>query len=122
VHADRALAYGQSLLEKADQRSGDLSERQYLVDRAEDLRLSRKEGIDAVIKTRKLDALIFADYQGSDIAAKAGYPSITVPAGYTSAGEPVGITFVGMAYSEPRLIELAYSFEQAAEIRVKPLL
>ncbi|WP_037581257.1 amidase family protein [Sporolactobacillus terrae] len=122
AHADQALAYGQSLLEKADQRSGDLSERQYLVDRAEDLRLSRKEGIDAVIKTRKLDALIFADYQGSDIAAKAGYPSITVPAGYTSAGEPVGITFVGMAYSEPRLIELAYSFEQAAEIRVKPLL
>ncbi|SFF96713.1 amidase family protein [Sporolactobacillus nakayamae] len=121
-HADKALKYGQTVFEEADQLSGDLGGRQYLADRAEDLRLSRKEGIDAVIKTRKLDALIFADYQGSDIAAKAGYPSITVPAGYTAEGEPVGITFVGMAFTEPRLIELAYSFEQATLYRVKPSL
>jgi amidase len=122
AHADKALKYGQTLLEKAEKLSGDLGSRDYLADRAEDLRLSQKEGIDAVIKTRKLDALIFADYQGSDIAAKAGYPSITVPAGYTSEGEPIGITFVGMAFSEPRLIELAYSFEQATQHRVKPSL
>ncbi|MCQ2009174.1 MAG: amidase family protein [Sporolactobacillus sp.] len=121
-HSDEALKYGQTILERADELSGDLGERQYLSDRAEDLRLSRKEGIDAVVKTRKLDALIFADYQGSDIAAKAGYPSITVPAGYTAKGEPIGITFVGMAYSEPRLIELAFSFEQATQHRVKPTL
>ncbi|MCO7125784.1 amidase family protein [Sporolactobacillus shoreicorticis] len=122
AHSDKALRYGQTLLEKADKLSSDLGDRHYLSDRAEDLRLSRKEGIDAVVKTRKLDALIFADYQGSDLAAKAGYPSITVPAGYTTKGEPIGITFVGMAFSEPRLIELAFSFEQATHCRVKPAL
>ncbi|MCO7176162.1 amidase family protein [Sporolactobacillus kofuensis] len=119
-HPDKALKYGQTRLEKAEKLSGDLGNRQYLADRAEDLRLSRKEGIDAVMKSRKLDALIFADYQGSDIAAKAGYPSITIPAGYTRDGEPIGITFVGLAFSEPRLIALAYSFEQATQHRKKP--
>ncbi|MCL1632617.1 amidase family protein [Sporolactobacillus sp. CPB3-1] len=121
-HADEALKYGQTLLEEADRLNGDLGDRQYLADRAEDLRLSQKEGLDAAIKTRKLDALVFADDQGSDIAAKAGYPSITVPAGYVSNGEPAGITFVGLSFSEPKLIELAYSYEQESRHRRKPVL
>lgn len=121
-HADTALQYGQAILEKSEALSADLGERQYLADRADDIRLSRKEGIDAVLKARHLDALIFANYLGCDIAAKAGYPSITVPAGYTSEGEPVGVTFTGLAFSEPKLIELAYAFEQATNHRKPPVL
>jgi amidase len=52
-------------------------------------------------------------------AAIAGYPSITVPAGY--AGPlPVGISFIGARWAEPKLIALAYAFEQATHVRVRP--
>ncbi|WP_010631160.1 amidase family protein [Sporolactobacillus vineae] len=120
-HADAELKYGQAVLIKSESLSSDLGNRQYLADRADDIRLSRKEGLDAVIKSRHLDALVFAGYHGCDLAAKAGYPSITVPAGYTEEGEPVGITFTGLAFSEPKLIELAYAFEQATKARRAPV-
>ncbi|MBS3872152.1 MAG: hypothetical protein KGZ92_10660 [Firmicutes bacterium] len=56
------------------------------------------------------------------IAAKAGYPSITVPAGYTTEGKPLGLTFTARAYEETTLIRLAYSFEQGTELRKPPSL
>ena len=46
--------------------------------------------------------------------------SMTVPAGFTSDGLPVGITFFGRAYSEPTLLKLAYSYEQATHHRIPP--
>jgi amidase len=52
-------------------------------------------------------------------AAVAGYPSITVPAGLVS-GLPVGISFFGRAWSEPRLLALAYAFEKATRARRPP--
>jgi amidase len=67
-----------------------------------------------------LDALLFTNNFGAALPAKAGYPSITVPAGYTSSGMPVGVTFSSLAFSEPRLIELAYSYEQHSQKRVAP--
>jgi amidase len=98
-------------------------------------RLSRKEGIDAVLAQHKLDALVAitsgpawlidlvnGDSGGggsSSLAAVSGYPSITVPAGY-SFGLPVGISFIGPAWSEARLIKLAYAFEQATKARQVP--
>lgn len=121
-HPEAELKYGQAVLTKAESLSSDLGNRQYLADRADDIRLSRKEGLDATIKSRHLDALVFVGYLGCDIAAKAGYPSITVPAGYTDDGEPFGITFTGLAFSEPKLIELAYAFEQATQARHAPVL
>jgi len=52
-------------------------------------------------------------------AAVAGYPSITVPAGWV--GElPVGILFMGGAWSESRLISLAFAYEQASKHRKPP--
>jgi Asp-tRNA(Asn)/Glu-tRNA(Gln) amidotransferase A subunit family amidase len=46
--------------------------------------------------------------------------SMTVPSGFTSNGLPVGITFFGLAYSEPTLLKLAYSYGQATHHRVPP--
>jgi amidase len=94
------------------------------------------QGIDAVLAKHKLDALV-APTQGppshidlvngdggggggsSELAAVAGYGSITVPAGY-AFGLPVGMSFIGGAWSEPTLIKLAYAFEQATKLRRPP--
>ena len=102
---------------------------------AENRRLSREEGIDAVMEKYQLDALVMpstgpawcidlvnGDHGtggSSQAAALAGYPAITVPAGYTFE-LPIGITFIGRAYSEPTLIRLAYAFEQGTKARHAP--
>ena len=114
---------------------GSLTEKEYLDALEADRRLSRKEGIDAVMDKFKLDALVaptdgpawvtdFIDgdhYIGgsSTAAAVAGYPSVTVPAGFVF-GLPVGVSFFGRAWSEPTLIRLAYAYEQATRNRRAP--
>jgi amidase len=130
-HADREMPYfGQELLHLA-QAKGSLTDDAYLEALETNRRLSRAEGIDAVLHEHSLDALvtpssgpafkidlIAGDHHGggsSQPAAMAGYPAITVPAGY-SFGLPIGITFMGTAYSEPTLIAMAYAFEQAANV------
>jgi amidase len=135
AHADRELPYfGQELFEKAEETLS-LDEQKYRDALAESRRLSREEGIDAVMKAHQLDALVMpsgspswcidlvnGDHSlgsSSQPAAMAGYPAITVPAGYVH-GLPVGITFMGGAYSEPALIKLAYAFEQATRARREP--
>ena len=55
----------------------------------------------------------------SSAAAISGYADITVPAGYVGS-LPIGITFIGRAWDEPKLIALAYAFEQATHVRVPP--
>ena len=97
--------------------------------------MSRAEGIDAVIAKYKVDAIVaptaapapLNDYVLGDPnlpacttpAAVAGYPHITVPAGFVR-GLPVGISFFGTAFSEPKLLKFAYSFEQATKSRRRP--
>jgi amidase len=96
---------------------------------------ARALGIDAVMTRHRLDALVAptgspawpidpinGDHflgASSTPAAVAGYPSVTVPAGLVS-GLPVGISFIGRAWSETRLIALAYAFEQATNHRKPP--
>ena len=105
----------------------------YEADRAKDLRLAATNGIDAAMKQYELDALLFPGPSGAAIAAKPGYPTVIVPFGTVpnSAGPafptnfepkpaPFGVAFTGMACSEPRLIALAYAFEQATKRRVPP--
>jgi amidase len=134
-HRDRELAhFGQDLFLKS-QGLGPLTDKVYLDALATCRRLSRTEGIDAVMNEHRLDALV-APTEGpawvtdlvvgdrflgasSTAAAAAGYPSITVPAGYVS-GLPAGLSFFGRAWSEPLLIKLAYSFEQATRWRREP--
>jgi amidase len=128
--------FGQDLFIKA-QAKGSLTEKEYLDAVGKNRRLTRKEGIDAVMEKFQLDALVAPtggpawltdlvdgdhDSGGSSTpAAVAGYPNITVPAGFVF-GLPVGISFFGKAYSEPVLIKLAYAFEQATRFRRAPQL
>ncbi len=135
VHAEEELPYfGQELL-LMTQETTSLVDPLYLDALAENQRLSREEGIDAVMDTYHLDALVMpsgsppwridlinGDHStgsSSQPAALAGYPAISVPAGFTFE-LPVGITFIGRAYSEPTLIKLAYAFEQGTKVRHSP--
>ncbi|HLO10764.1 MAG TPA: amidase [Pseudoneobacillus sp.] len=116
----RTLKFGQIILNKAEETSGTLKEEAYIKALEEDYYYSTAQGIDYVMEENHLDAIVFPNNYGAGIPAKAGYPSITVPSGYSTKGEPVGITFTGPAYSEPTLLTLAYSFEQATKARIAP--
>jgi amidase len=136
AHADTELAlFGQDIFELANS-LGSLAIPDYLTALATSLRLSRDEGIDAAMDQDQLDALVaptgppawvvdhatgdpFVPYPLHSVAARAGYPVITVPAGFAD-GLPVGISFVGRAFREATLIRLAYAFEQATHARRVP--
>lgn len=122
AHADKALKHGQTLLIQCEGTSGNLTEPEYINARLQDLELSQTRGIDAFMTAHDVDALLYPSTAGVSMAAKAGYPSIAVPAGYLRDGTPFGITFSAEAYSEPKLIELAYAYEQDTKKRVKPSL
>jgi amidase len=126
--------FGQDLFVKAEAK-GSLVEKEYLEALEMNHRLTRGEGIDALMDKFQLDALVAPsggpawltdlvdgdhDTGGSSTpAAVAGYPNINVPLGFVF-GLPVGISFFGRAYSEPTLIKLAYAFEQATRHRRAP--
>ena len=130
-HADRALKYGQDVLIQAERTSGTLTEQPYLDSVQQNTEWARKQGIDFALGEHRLDALMFLGNEDlGDIAARAGYPVITVPGGYaqqavvheeglTTKG-PQGISFAGAAYSEPVLIKIAYGYEQATKHRIPP--
>lgn len=132
---ERAMPFfGQEIFLQA-QKKGPLTEAAYKRALTTCRTRSRQLGIDAVLRQHRLDAivaptgspawptdLVNGDHflgASSTPAAVAGYPSITVPAGYTH-GLPVGISFIGGAWSEARLIALAYAFEQATKQRRPP--
>jgi amidase len=134
-YRDREMPFfGQDILIKA-QAKGPLTDKAYRDALTKNRRLSRKEGIDAVMDKNKLDALIAptggpawpTDWLNGDhfaggystASAVAGYPHLTVPAGYVF-GLPVGISFFGRAWSEPTLLKFAYAFEQATKARRAP--
>jgi amidase len=126
--------FGQELFLSA-QAKGPLTEKAYLDALAQNHRLSREEGIDAVMDRLQLDALIApttGPAQRTDLlwgdrdmggcttpAAVAGYPHITLPMGMVN-GLPVGISFFGRAWSEPKLLSLAFAFEQMTAARQPP--
>lgn len=135
ANADKEMPYFmQEILESAAEK-GDLNSKEYKDALALMLRLNREEGIDKVMDENKLDAIIGptggpawpidvinGDHFGggsSSPAARSGYPNITVPAGFIH-GLPVGISFFGKAWSEPRLIKIAYAYEQATKHRKAP--
>jgi len=127
AHADKALRFGQDLFLAANATRGDLSEREYKSARAMDLLAARTRGMDAYMNRHKLDAVLFPGATGAAIAAKAGYPSVMVPGGFVSGADgkdtpdyPLGVAFAGRAWSEHRLLRLAYAYEQASNMRKPP--
>jgi len=128
-----AIKYQQSRLDISDEMDLVADKARLDADNAKDWRLSRDQGIDAVLKAHKLDAFITPGGSGAGVASRAGYPIIAVPfgmvpnaptqpfpAGFNAKPAPYGIGFVGAQCSEPKLIELAYAFEQATKRRVPP--
>jgi amidase len=128
-----AIKYGQSLLDISDAMDLELFKSRYESDRANDIRLTATHGIDEVMKSQNLDAILFPGPSGASIAARPGYPTVIVPwamvpnapttafpESFKALPQPYGVSFTGMACSEPTLLKLAYSFEQATKKRVPP--
>ncbi len=126
--------FGQELFTMANEK-GALTNDEYTEALKKCHYLTRDDGIDAVLNEHNLDAIVapsggaawLIDYINGDhstggsssVAAVAGYPNITIPAGYVY-GLPVGISFFSGAFQEPKLLKIAYAFEQATKIRKTP--
>ncbi len=132
--AGGAIKYAQAQLDISDELDVEADKARYHADRAKDIALGGTQGIDVVIAQHKLDAIVFPGASGAAIAAKPGYPTVIVPfamvpnqptnpplpQGFEIKPGPYGVSFTGGACSEPRLIEIAYAFEQATRKRVPP--
>ena len=131
-----AIKYGQANLDVSDEINLQADRAKYDADRRKDILLSATHGIDEAITTHRLDALLFPGVSSANIGARPGYPTITVPyallpvssgtgagafpAGFTPKPAPYGVSFTGPACSEPKLIEIAFAFEQASKRRTPP--
>lgn len=134
ANGNRAMPFfKQEILESSNLKSG-LDEKVYK-SALEKSHNGSKNILDTVFKKNQLDAicgitmgpscsidLIYGDRWGYSLtmpAAASGYPHITVPGGKVY-DLPVGISFFGTSYSEPKLIGIAYAYEQASKNRDKP--
>jgi len=129
-----AIKFGQSRIDISDEMDLDADRARNEADVKKDILLSRTNGLDAVLKANRLDAILTPGGNGADLAARAGYPIIVVPFGmvpnappqqpfpenFHALPAPFGVGFTGAACSEPRLFEIAYAFEQATKRRVPP--
>lgn len=126
--ADGAIRYGQGRLDAADAVDLEKEKARYERNRAEDLVLTREQGLDAALATHKLDAILFPEANGANYATKAGYPIVVVPFGRVENDnpgakgspdkKPFGVSFVGGHCEDPKVLGLAYAFEQATTKRV----
>ena len=131
---DKAMPYfKQEILESSNLKTG-LKDQKY-IDAFTKSHIGSKKILDSVFLENKLDAicgitmgpacsidLIYGDRWGYSMtmpAAASGYPHITIPGGKVY-DLPVGLSFYGLAYSEPKLLGIAYAYEQASKHRVKP--
>ena len=133
-----AIKYGQANLDVSDEMNLQADRAKYEADRRKDILLAATRGIDEAITTHRLDALLFPGVSSANIGARPGYPTITVPyallpvpggtganafpAAFQPKPAPYGVSFTGPACSEPKLIQLAFAFEQATKKRVAPAL
>jgi amidase len=146
THKDAGtLKYGQSNLDISDEMDVERHRARYEADRKQDLFVAATHGIDEVMRAHRLDALLFPGPVGAAMPAKPGYPTVMVPfamvpnapviapfttvpvasappfpAEFAPRPGPFGVSFTGLACGEPRLIGLAYAFEQATRRRVPP--
>ncbi len=124
---------------KREAGSGTLEDYRYTSVRDHALPLMRAT-VDGILRADRLDAIVYptasrrpaliatppevpggAAGSGSNIANLTGFPDLIVPAGFTTDDLPVGLSFLGTAFSEPKLLALGYSFEQATHARRLPV-
>ena len=134
---ERVMPYfGQERMEAASKK-GPLIQKKYQNALSRNLRLTRQEGLDATLQMHNLDAIVVPsggpawtidlvngdalnwNMESTSPPAVAGYPHITVPAG-SIFGLPVGLSFIGGAWQEPKILRLAYAYEQATHYRKSP--
>jgi len=131
-----AIKYGQANLDVSDEMDLQADRSRYEADRRKDILLSATNGLDAALRQNNVDALLFPSVNSANIGARPGYPTVTVPfaftpvtggqganafpAGFEPKPAPYNVSFTGTACSEPRLIALAYGFEQATRQRRAP--
>jgi amidase len=134
-HAEKEMPYFGQEIFVAAQAKGDLNSPEYLKAKENVLKANGPDGIDRVLKKYELDALmapsnapswpidvINGDHflgSSSSPAARSGYPNVTVPMGFVH-GLPIGLSIFAEAYSEPKIIGLAYAYEQATKHRKPP--
>lgn len=105
--------------------------------RSAESRAAFQAGLRELMRTEQLDALIYPTWSNpprligdlttpagdnnQQLAPWSGFPAITVPMGWVRGDMlPTGLQFLGDAWSEPRLIALAYAYEQATRHRQPP--
>ncbi|PYR47779.1 MAG: amidase [Acidobacteria bacterium] len=127
-----AIKFGQANLDISDEMDVEGDRSRYEADRRKDLRLFAEHGIDEVMDRERLDALLFPGSTAA-VASRPGYPTVIVPfgkvpnapnapfpEGFDARTQPFGVSFTGKPCSEPRLLGLAYAFEQATRKREAP--
>ncbi|KAL9244871.1 hypothetical protein vseg_018590 [Gypsophila vaccaria] len=114
---EKTKEYGQEVFTSAEATNGiNDKEKEALVT----LEKWSRDGFEKIVKDNNLDAIVTPGSDISTVLAIGGYPGIVVPAGYDNRDTPFGICFGGLAGTEPKLIEIAYAFEQATQIRKPP--
>lgn len=131
-----AIRYGQANLDISDEMDLQADRARYEADRRKDVRLAGPDGIDAAMTAHRLDALLFPGVSSASLAARPGYPTVTVPyalvpvdrgtgiqafpAGFEPRPAPFGVSFTAGACAEPKLVALAFAYEQATRKRLSP--
>jgi amidase len=115
---EKTAEYGQGTFIASEKTSGFGEKERQAVELMENL---SRNGFEKLMKENELDAMVTPGLGAIALLAIGGHPGITVPAGYDSDGMPFGICFGGLKGTEPRLIEVAYAFEQASMVRRPPI-
>ncbi|RLM86951.1 hypothetical protein C2845_PM04G24460 [Panicum miliaceum] len=114
---ERLKDFGQPDLIAAEETSGIGAKERAAIRRLDEI---STDGLEKLMREHRLDAIVAPNSDAASVLAVGGYPGIAVPAGYDTEGVPFAICFGGLRGYEPRLIEMAYAFEQATRVRRPP--
>lgn len=114
---EKTEEYGQEILLAAELTNGIRENEREAIEMMQKL---STDGFEKLMEDNKLDAMVMPGWVASTVLAIGGYPAISVPAGYDIDEMHYGICFGGLKGTEPKLIEIAYGFEQATRVRKSP--
>jgi amidase len=115
---ERLQEFGQKLLLLSENAAGIGSRERNAIRQLEELSAN---GVERLMRQHQLDAILTPDSSAALVLAYNGLPGIVVPAGYDEQGVPFSVCFGGLKGYEPRLIEMAYAFERATNVRRPPM-